>query len=145
MFKTSAAFRVVVRLGLSLCAAVFLLPACSIVRQPSPEEFASVRQNKKAIVLFRLAGSLDGKEEHLLLESTVGSYPNEVLLSFGLANLDAGEPLKTFPVGSTLAPWVSSYGYSSPSSEIAESGWGCLPLGTGGLLSPHNVVPERRH
>src|SRR5512139_1091961 len=119
MFNLNAAFAVVSHRALSLLVFAFLLPGCSIVRQPSAEEYESVRQNKKAIVLFRLTGSLDSNEVHVLLD-TVGSYPNEVLLSFGLANLDAGEPLKTFPVGSTFAPWVSSYGYSSPSSEIAE-------------------------
>ncbi|HTN73439.1 MAG TPA: hypothetical protein VMO00_20320, partial [Methylomirabilota bacterium] len=84
MFKTSAPFHVVSRLTLSLCALIFLLPACSIVRQPSPEEYESVRKNNKAIVLFRLTGSLDSKEVHVLVES-LGSYPNNyAYLSFGL-------------------------------------------------------------
>jgi hypothetical protein len=131
------------------------LAGCSIVRQPSPEEYESVRQSKKAIVLFRLTGSLDSKEVHVLLD-TVGGYPNYILLSFGLANLDAGEPLRVFPVTTTVAPWVPSYVYFSPSSEIAESGWAAFLLEPGayylriashvkGVLEPipefHFIVP----
>ena len=100
------------------------------MRQPSPDEYESVRQNKKAIVLFRLTGSLDSKEVHVLLD-TVGGYPNYILLSFGLANLDAGEPLRVFPVTTTVASWVPSYVYFSPSHEIAESGWGAFLLEPG--------------
>jgi hypothetical protein len=118
------------------------LAGCSIVRQPSPEEYESVRQNKKAIVLFRLTGSLDSKEVHLLLKSTVGSYPNEVLLSFGVANLDAGEPIKTLPVGIVFAPWVSSYVYFSPSPEIAESGWGAFLLEPGAYYLRITSIPK---
>ena len=119
-------FYVVCRVVLSLCAGVFLLPACTLVRPLNPDEQEAIRQNKKAIVLVRLTGSLDSKEVHLLLESTVGSYPNYIFLSFGLANLDAGEPMKAFPVGTAVASWVPSYVYFSPSPEIAESGWGAL-------------------
>jgi hypothetical protein len=118
------------------------LAGCSIVRQPSPEEYESVRQNKKAIVLFRLTGSLDSKEVHLLLESTVGSYPNETLLSFGVANLDAGETIKTLPVGITFAPGVSSYVYFSPSSDIAKNGWGAFLLEPGTYYLSITSIPK---
>jgi hypothetical protein len=120
------------------------LVGCSIVRQPSPEEYESVRQNKKAIVLFRLTGSLDSKEVHLLLEP-VGSYPNYILLSFGLANLDAGEPMKAFPVGTAVASWVPSYVYFSPSPDVAESGWGAFMLepGTYYLRITSAVLPAQ--
>ena len=147
MFKTSAAFHVVCRITLRLCVLVFLLPACSIVRQPSPDEYESVRQNKKAIVLFRLTGSLDNKEVHVLLES-VGSFPDVTSWHYGLANLNAGEPLRVFPVTTTVAPWVPSYVYFSPSPEIAESGWGAFLLEPGAYYlritsSPKGVIaPE---
>lgn len=153
MFKTSAAFRVVVPLALSLCATAFLLPACSIVRQPSAEEYESVRQNKKALVLFRLTGSLDSKEVHVLAQSTVGpNLFNQINLLFGLANMDAGEPISNFPIGNAVASWVRSYGYFSPSSESAVSGWGVFFLepetyylsitsGVKGVVEP---IPEFR-
>jgi hypothetical protein len=155
MFKTSAAFQFVFRITLSLCVLVLLLPACSIVRQPSLDEYESVRQNKKAIVLLRLTGSLDGKEVHVLVD-TVGGYPNYTLWSFGVANLDVGEPLRVFPVKTTVASWVPSYPYFSPSTEIAESGWGAFLLEPGayylritsfpkGVIEPipefHFIVP----
>lgn len=147
MFKTSAAFHVVCRITLRLCVLVFLLPACSIVRQPSPDEYESVRQNKKAIVLFRLTGSLDNKEVHVLLES-VGSFPDVTSWHYGLANLNAGEPLRVFPVTTTVAPWVPSYVYFSPSPEIAESGWGAFLLEPGAYYlritsSPKGVIRTR--
>ncbi len=108
-------------LTLIFCSIFLSVTGCSIVRQPSPEEYESVRQNQKAIVLFRLTGSRDGKEVHVLLDS-IGSYPNFVFLSFGLANLNANEPLKVISVRGR-APFRSSYAYFSPSSEIAETGW----------------------
>src|SRR5574341_2657798 len=130
MFNPNAAFRVVSRTALSLLVFALLLPACSIVRQPTPEEYESVRQNQKAIVLFRLTGSLDNKEVHVLLD-TVGGYPNYTLWSFGLANLDAGEPMRVFPVKTTVASWVPSYPHFSPGTEVAESGWGAFLLEPG--------------
>lgn len=118
-------------LTLVLCF-VLSVTGCSIVRQPSPEEYESVRQNQKAIVLFRLTGSLDSKEVPLLLETSVARDQfNYTLLSFGLANMDAGEPVKTFLVGSGVAPWLRSYTYFSPSPENAENGWGAFLLDPG--------------
>ena len=122
------------------------------MRQPSPEEYESVRQNQKAIVLFRLTGSVDSKEIHVLVES-LGSYPNNyAYLSFGLANLNAGEPLRVFFVKETVPSWLPSYVYFSPSPELAESGWGAFLLEPGpyylritsspkGVLEP---IPEFR-
>ena len=60
IFKTS--------IHMSLLALVLLLSGCSPVRQLSPEEYETIRQNKKTIVLFRVTGSLDNKEVHLLGE-----------------------------------------------------------------------------
>lgn len=130
MTKTIAVFHRSFRRMLGFYLLVFLLSACSIVRQPSPEEYESVRQNQKAIVLFRFTGSLDGKEVRVLIDS-VGGYPNYVLLSFGLANLEVGEPLRQFPVQTTVASWRPSYPYFSPATEVAESGWGAFLLEPG--------------
>ena len=142
---------------LGLFIFILSLASCSIVRQPSPEEYESVRQNKKAVVLFRLTGSLDSKEVHVLRES-LGSFANPVSWVFGLANLDADEPLKTMPVRAAV-PFASSYAYFSPSPEIAESGWGAFLLEPGayylritssprGVIAPepefHFVVPPDR-
>jgi hypothetical protein len=119
-------------LTLILCFVVLSVTGCSIVRQPSPEEYESVRQNKKAIVLFRLTGSLDGKEVNLIRETSVAQDQfNYSILSFGLANMDAGEPVKAFPVGFGVAPWLRSYTYFSPSPENAENGWGAFLLDPG--------------
>jgi hypothetical protein len=101
------------------------LAGCSLVRQPSAEEYESVRQNKKAIVLYRLTGSLDGKEVHLLVEHLVADYFNRLVLRFGLANLDTGEPIKSF------SPVVRSDLHFSPSPEVAKSGWGAFLLEPG--------------
>jgi hypothetical protein len=132
----------VMYLGLILSViALTSLAGCSIVRQPSPEEYESVRQNKKAIVLFRLTGSLDSKEVHVLLD-TVGGYPNYILLSFGLANLDAGEPLRVFFVNETVPSWLPSYMYFSPSHEIAESGWGAFLLEPGTYYLRITSIPK---
>ncbi len=119
-------------LTLILCVIFLSITGCSIVRQPSPEEYESVRQNQKTIVLFRLTGSLDSEEIHVLAHGTVG--PNlfsQINLLFGLANMDAGEPISEFPVGSKVAPWVRSYGYFSPSPESTENGWGVFLLEPG--------------
>ena len=72
------------------------LAGCSLVRRVSPDEQEAIRQNKKAIVLYRLTGSLDSKEVHLLIENFVADHSNKILLTFGLANLDAAEPMKSF-------------------------------------------------
>lgn len=90
------------------------------MRQPSAEEYESVRQNKKAIVLFRLTGSLDGKEVHLLLEKTPWIDSSNIVGSTVLlANLDSNEPVKRFST------------YYSPSLVAAESGWGAFLLEPG--------------
>ena len=111
-------------LALFLCI-TFSLAGCSLVRRVSPDEQEAIRQNKKAIVLYRLTGSLDGKEVHLLLENFVADYSNKILLTFGLANLDAGEPMKSF------SPLERSDLHFSPSPEVANSGWGAFMLAPG--------------
>jgi hypothetical protein len=141
-------FDMVYRAVLRLYILVLLLPACTMVRPLGPDEHEAIRQNKKAIVLFRLTGSLDKKEVRLLLESSLGDQFDYTILSFGLANLDVGEPMKAFPV----APRVRSYAYFSPSPEIAEKGWGAFLLEPGmyylritshvkGIIEP---IPEFR-
>lgn len=111
-------------LALVLCI-TFSLAGCSLVRQVSPDEQEAIRQNKKAIVLYRLTGSLDSKEVHLLLENFVAEYFNNILLTFGLANLNAGEPMKSF------SPLERSDLHFSPSPEVAKSGWGAFMLAQG--------------
>ena len=101
------------------------LAGCSLVRQVSPDEQEAVQQNKKAIVLYRLTGSLDSKEVHLLLENFVADHSNKILLTFGLANLDAAEPMKSF------SPVERSDLHFSPSPEAAKSGWGAFMLAPG--------------
>ncbi len=119
-------------LGLVVCVVVLSVTGCSIVRQPSPEEYESVRQNKKVIALFRLTGSLDSQEVHLLAHATVGpNLFNQINLLFSLANMDTGEPVSKFPVGSAVAPWIRSYGYFSPSPASTEDGWGVFLLEPG--------------
>jgi hypothetical protein len=118
-------FSPVCRIAVTLCVLVLLLPACTLVRQLGPNEQETVRQNKKAIVLYRLTGSLDGKEVHLLLENFVADYFNKISLTFGLANLDAGEPMKSF------SPLERSDLHFSPSPEVAKSGWGAFMLAPG--------------
>lgn len=77
-------------------------------------------------------GSLDSQEVHVLAHSTVGpNLFNQINLLLGLANMDAGEPISKFPVGSAVAPWVRSYGYFSPSPESTEKGWGVFLLEPG--------------
>ena len=95
------------------------------MRQVSPDEQEAIRQNKKAIVLYRLTGSLDSKEVHLLLENFVADHSNKILLTFGLANLDAAEPVKSF------SPVERSDLHFSPSPEAARSGWGAFMLEPG--------------
>ena len=111
-------------IALFLCI-TFSLAGCSLVRRVSPDEQEAIRQNKKAIVLYRLTGSLDGKEVHLLLENFVADHSNKILLTFGLANLDAGEPMKSF------SPLERSDLHFSPSPEVANSGWGAFMLAPG--------------
>ena len=146
------ALHVVCRLALSLCIVVSLLPACTVVRPLGPDDQEAIRQNKKAIVLFRLTGSLDNREVRLLLENIIRDQFNYTMLSFGIANLDAGERMKEFPVAVAVAPWVRSYPYFSPSPESAEKGWGAFLLEPGtyylritshvkGILEP---IPEFR-
>ena len=111
-------------LALVLCITLSLA-GCSLVRQVSPDEQEAIRQNKKAIVLYRLTGSLDSKEVHLLLENFVADHSNKILLTFGLANLDAAEPVKSF------SPVERSDLHFSPSPEAARSGWGAFMLEPG--------------
>jgi hypothetical protein len=140
------------RLALNSCFLLFLLTACTVVRPLDLDEQEAIRQNKKAVVLFRLTGSLDKKEVRLLRENIVSDQSNYALLSFGLANLDVGEALKTLPVATATASWAQSFIYFSPSSEAAENGWGAFLLESGtyylritshvkGILEP---IPEFR-
>jgi hypothetical protein len=101
-----------------------MLSGCSLVRQLSPEEYEAIRQNKKTIVLFRLTGSLDNKDVHLLGERLSADYVYMIPLVFGLANLDLGEPVKMF------LPLRSDLNFS-PSAEAAEKGWGAFILEPG--------------
>jgi hypothetical protein len=123
--RRRSGFYVVCRVALSLCAVAFLLPACTLVRPLKPDEQEAVRQNKKAIVLYRLTGSLDNKEVHLLLENFVADHSNKILLTFGLANLDTAERIKSF------SPVERSDLHLSPSPEPAKSGWGAFMLEPG--------------
>ena len=111
-------------LALVLCITLSLA-GCSLVRQVSPDEQEAVRQNKKAIVLYRLTGSLDGKEVHVLVEDFVVDYFTKIVLHFGLADLDAAEPMKSF------SPVERSDLHFSPSTEVAKSGWGAFMLEPG--------------
>jgi hypothetical protein len=121
----SSGFYLVCRVALRLCALVFLLAGCSLVRPLNPDEQEAIRQNKKAIVLYRLTGALDGKEVHLLLENFVADYFNKISLTFGLANLDTAERIKSF------SPVERSDLHLSPSPEAARSGWGAFMLEPG--------------
>jgi hypothetical protein len=123
--RKRSAFHAVCRLAVTLCVLVLLLPACTLVRQLDPDERETIRQNKKAIVLYRLTGSLDSKEVHLLLENFVADHSNKILLTFGLANLGVGEPMKRF------SPLERSDLHFSPSPEVANSGWGAFMLAPG--------------
>lgn len=104
---------------------LFPLAACSLVRQIGPVEYDAVRQNKKTIVLFQLTGSLDGTEVNLLVEHFVADYFNRVLPKIDLANLDTGEPVKSF-----YSAGRSDLHFSL-SPEAAKSGWGAFVLEPG--------------
>jgi hypothetical protein len=96
-----------------------------LVRQLGPDEHEAIRQDKKAIVLYRLTGSLDSKELHLLVQNLTAGYFKRILLRFGLANLDTGEPINNF------SPLVRSGLHFSPSPEVAKRGWGAFMLEPG--------------
>lgn len=112
--------------ALRLCALLLTITGCSLVRPLSPQEYDALQSQREALVLFRLTGTLDNKAIPLLVENLAAGYADIVVLRFGLANLDMGEPITSF------APVARSDRHFSPSLEAARDGWGAfmLPLGS---------------
>lgn len=125
MAKRKSVFPIPWRSALRLCALIVTITGCSLVRPLSPAEYDALQSQRKALVLFRLTGTLDDKAIPLLVENLASGYADIVVLRFDLANLDMGEATTSF------APVARSDRHYSPSPEAARDGWVAFMLAPG--------------